>query len=99
MLVGLLATAAVPIGVVFSRWVGNIKLIDAAIAIPIAAVLGVVAIVLARRSRRAIEWTIGRAGGRRAARLGWFLGVLALCLAAAAGLALGFYGLLVLLGE
>lgn len=95
----MLATAAVPIGVVFSRWVGNITLLDAAIAIPVAAVLGVVAIVLARRSRRAVEWTIGRAGGRRSARLGSLLGIVALCLAAAAGLALGFYGLLLLLGE
>ena len=96
---GLLAAAAVPIGVVFSRWVGNVRLIDAAIAIPVAAVLGIVAVILARRARRQVEWTLGRAGGLRTARAGTWLGVAALCLAATAGLALGFYGLLVLLGE
>lgn len=99
MLVGLLGAAAVPVGVVFSRWVGNISLLDASLAIPVAVALGLIAILLGRRSRRKVEFTLGRARGLRTARLGTWLGVLALCLALTAGVALGFYGLLVLLGE
>ena len=96
---GALAAVAVPIGVFCSRWVAGVGLLDASIAIPIAVVLGLSAIVLGRRSRQRAEWTLGRVGGRSVARLGMTLGVVALCLAMTAALALGFYGLLVLLGQ
>lgn len=96
---GALATVAVPVGVVFLRWVGGVGLIDAAIAIPVALALGGAAILLGRRSRRQVVWTLGRVGGLTAARLGGALGVVAICLAATAAVALGFYGLLVLLGR
>jgi hypothetical protein len=69
------------------------------VAIPVAVVLGVVAIVLGRRSRREVEWTLGRLGGLGLARAGTLLGTLAICLALTASLALGFYGLLVLFGR
>lgn len=95
----MLAAAAVPVGVAFSRWVDGVSLFDAAIAIPIAVVLGLAAIVLARRGRKRVEWTLGRAGGRGASRLGSLLGGLAIYLALTAVVALGFYGLLVLLGR
>lgn len=91
--------AAVPIGVVLSRLSGGISLLDASLAIPIAVVLGGAAIVLGRRSRKRVEWTLGRAGGRGAARVGVALGVVSLGLALTAGIALGFYGLLLKLGE
>ncbi len=94
----MLAAIAVPVGVVFSRWVGNVSLLDASLAIPVAVVLGLVAVLLARRARSASEWTLGRVGGLRAARLGSLLGAVALCLALTAALALGIYGLLVVLG-
>ncbi len=96
---GALAAVAVPVGVVVSRWVGGVRLLDAAIAIPVAVVLGWSAILLGRRSRRQVLWTLGRVGGQDVARAGTMLGVVALCLAATAGVALGFYGLLVLLGS
>ena len=95
----MLAAVAVPVGVVFSRWVGNISLLDASVVIPVAVVLGLAAIVLARRARRHVEWTLGRAGGLRAARLGSLLGAVAICLALTAASALGVYGLLVILGK
>ena len=95
----MVAAAAVPVGVVFSRWVGNITLLDASLAIPVAVVLGLVALLLARRARSTTEWTLGRVGGLRAARLGSLLGAVALCLSLTAALALGFYGLLVVLGK
>jgi hypothetical protein len=99
VLVGALGAVAVPVGVVFSRWVDGVTLLDAAIAIPVAVVLGLVALVLGRRSRRQVEWTLGRVGGAGAARVGSTLGVLTLALALTAALALGFYALLDLLGR
>ena len=96
---GALAAVAVPIGVFCSRWVAGVGLLDASIAIPVAVVLGASAILLGRRSRRQVVWTLGRIGGAGAARVGAALGVAALCLAATAAVALGFYGLLVLLGS
>jgi len=97
--VGLVAALAVPVGVVFSRWVGNVSLLDASLAIPVAVVLGLVAVLLARRARGTAEWTLGRVGGLRAARLGLLLGAVAICLALTAALALGFFALLVVLGK
>ncbi len=99
MVVGALAAVAVPVGVFFSRWVSGVGLLDASLAIPVAVVLGVAAIVLGRRSRREVAWTLGRMGGLGWARAGAMLGVVAICLAVTAALALGFYGLLVVLGK
>ena len=73
----------------------RVKLVQAAAGVPVAAVLGVAALVLARRALRRSERTLGRAGGEGAARAGRILGVLGLCLAAAGAIAIGFYGLLV----
>jgi len=70
--------------------VRDFELIDAWIAIPVAVALGLVALVLARRGRRRAARTVSRTGDRWA-RLGRALGVLALALAAAAGIALAFY--------
>jgi len=89
----------VPIGIAFSRFVDGVSLLDAAVAIPFAVVLGAAAIVIARRSRREIEFSLGRLGGARAGRVGQLAGVTALCLSATAGIAVGFYALLVLLGK
>ena len=52
------------------------------------------AIVLARRARARDRATLGRAGGGRAARVGRFLGILGLCIAASASIALGVYAVL-----
>jgi hypothetical protein len=77
-----------------ARQLASVTLVQATGATCGSAVLGLAAIVLARRARRNMERTLGRAGGRGAARAGRILGVLALCIGCAAGLALGFYALL-----
>ena len=59
--------------------------------VPVAAVLGFVAIRLARRARRRLERTVGRAGGAVPARLGRILGWLGLYLALIGAIALAFY--------
>ena len=61
--------------------------------------LGFAAIVLARRGRELNELTLGRSGGARAARTGRWLGIIGVCLAATAALALGFFGLLTLVAD
>jgi len=70
--------------------VRDFDLIDAWIAIPVAVVLGLLALALARRGRRSASRTVARRGARWA-RVGRLLGVLALALAAASGIALAFY--------
>ncbi len=93
---GLLAVAAIPAGIVLARESQTVTLVDSSGSVAAAALLGWSAIVLAGRGRERILITLGRAGGRGAARAGRLLGILALLLAATASLALGFWGLLTL---
>lgn len=95
MLLGLLAVAALPIGVEITREAKTLELIDAAAAIPVAALAGIASILLARGARRRVERTIGRVGGERLAVLGRVLGVLGVCLAVAGAVAIGVYEVLV----
>ena len=92
---GLLAVAALPVAIAFAQLSARFKLTQAAVGAPVAALLGLAALLFARRARRRSERTLGRAGGEGAARAGRVLGVLGLCLAASGAIAIGFYGLLV----
>jgi hypothetical protein len=91
--VGLLSVVAVPAEIAASHW-APFELLYAGWAIPAALVFGFLALRLARRARRRTERTIGRVGGRRATRLGRFLGALGLYLGITAALAIGFYEVL-----
>jgi hypothetical protein len=77
-----------------ARQLGRVTLVQATAATCGSLVLGLFAVGLARRARRNLEYTLGRAGGRGAARAGKLLGVLATCIGCAAALALGSYSLL-----
>jgi hypothetical protein len=96
---GLLSTATMPVAILATRYSESYDLLHAGWAIPIGVVLGIVALRLARGAIRRDDVTLGRAGGRGAARLGRALGVLGLALAATCLVALGVYGLLTYLGE
>jgi NhaP-type Na+/H+ or K+/H+ antiporter len=97
VLVALVAVAVVPGGVALSWRSQTVTLINSAYgSIPAGLLLGVCALVLARRARSRVEWTLGRSGGEGVARAGRSLALLAICVALTAGLALGFYGLLTL---
>ena len=87
----LLALAAIPAAAGVTQWRGDLRLIHAGVAVPVAAVLAIAAIRLAARARRRLERTLGRAGGERTARAGRVLGWLALYLALTASISLGFY--------
>jgi hypothetical protein len=93
---GLLSVAAVPAGIVLARESKRVTLLDSAGSIVVGVLLGLVAIVLARRALDVVALTLGRASGAAKARVGRGLGILGLLAAAAAALALGFYGLLTL---
>jgi hypothetical protein len=92
---GLLAVAALPAGVALAQVSDRVKLLQAAAGVPVAALLGLVAVVLARRAVRRSDRTLGRAGGAGAAKAGRVLGVLGLCIAASGAIAIAFYEVLI----
>jgi membrane protein implicated in regulation of membrane protease activity len=91
---GLLGLAAIPVAVVIAQESDDLTMVQAGVAVPVAAVLSLLALWFARRARRRSDRTIGRVGGRRAAGVGKLLGGLGLYLAATAAIALGVYALL-----
>jgi hypothetical protein len=99
IVVGLAAVVVVPAAIVASRYFDELTLVRACASAVLAAALGLVAIALARRGRETAQRTLGRSGGEAAARVGRWLGVIALWLAATTGLALAFYGLLTLFAD
>ena len=93
---GVLALLVIPTGLALAAYSSMVDLIHVAGAIPLAAVLGIVAIVLSRSARKHSQISLGRIGGTGSARAGWILGMLGLYLAATAALSVGFFGLLLL---
>jgi peptidoglycan/LPS O-acetylase OafA/YrhL len=95
---GLASVATLPAAIYATRFSESYDLLHAGFVIPVAAALGLVSLALARRaslrgaltldSRRPVPLRIGRA-----------LAVVGLCLAAAAVVALGVYGLLEYVGS
>ena len=81
-----------PLAILATRYSGSYELLHAGFAIPVAVLLGAVAIGLARGALRLDDMRLGRAGGRRLARLGRALGVLGISLAATCAVALAVYG-------
>ena len=71
-----------------------IRLIEASAAIPVAFVLGLAAVLLARGARERVRRTLGRVGGERVAAVGWTLGAVGIGLACSGAIAVGFYFLL-----
>jgi hypothetical protein len=92
---GLLAVAALPAAVGVAQLSARVKLLQAAVGIPVAALLGAAALLLAGRAVRRSERTLGRAGGEGTARAARILGMLGLCIAAAGAIAIGFYEFLI----
>jgi hypothetical protein len=91
LLVGLVSVATLPVAVFLTRFSDSYELLHAGFAIPLAAVLGLLAILLARRSRRVAEMSVRRYGGSRLRTAGRLLGIAGICLAAAGLVALGTY--------
>jgi hypothetical protein len=94
VLVGLVAVAALPAAIAAAEVLERIDLLNAGYAVPVAGVLAIATLLLARAGRLRFERTLGRVGGRRTARVGKALGLLALALAASGTVALVTYAVL-----
>lgn len=98
LLAGLASIATLPVAIYLTRFSDSYDLLHAGFAIPIAAVLGVITLALARRARLTSAVSLeGRAPWPATA--GRVLGVIGLCMAASAVVALGIYGVLEYVGS
>ena len=95
---GVASVAALPLAIYLTRFSDSYDLLHAGFVIPVAAGLGLVAILLARTERRRSSVSLAVDGGR-VVLVGRVLGVVGICLAAAAVIALGVYGLLEYVGS
>jgi hypothetical protein len=94
VLLGLLATAALPAAVVYAERSVRLELIWAGVAVPVAFLLGLAALAAARAGRRRAQMTLLRRSGSATARLGRLLGLLGVLLAGTGTIALAVYAIL-----
>ena len=99
LLTGLASVVTLPLAVYATRFSGSYDLLHAGFAIPIAMALGISAVVLARRGRRRSSMALSARRQPWPATAGRVLGIVGLCLAASALIALGVYGLLEYVGS
>ena len=88
-----------PLAVFLTRFSDAYDLLHAGFAIPVAAALGLTALALARRARLRTRVSLSAGAGGGVATAGRVLGVVGLCIAASALVALGVYGLLEYVGS
>ena len=93
VLLGLLATLAIPAAVVYADRSPRVELIWAGLAVPVAALLGLAALGTARAGRRRAQLTLRRSGARTAV-LGRFLGLFGLLFAGTGTISLVVYAIL-----
>ena len=98
LVVGILSVATMPLAIYGTRFSGSYNLLHAGFAIPVTAGLGLAALGLSRRSRRRASVSLA-AQRDGVAVAGYVLGVVGLCIAASALVALGVYGLLEYVGS
>ena len=96
---GLASVATLPVAVYGTRFSDSYDLLHAGFAIPVTVVLALVAMALARRARLRTAVSLSGEGGGGAAAVGRVLGIIGLCMAASALVALGVYGLLQYVGS
>ena len=95
---GVASVAALPLAIYLTRFSDRYDLLHAAFVIPFAAGFGLIAILLDRTERRRSSVSL-TADKDRVAFAGRVLGVVGICLAASALVALGVYGLLEYVGS
>ena len=99
LLVGIGSVATLPVAIYLTRFSASYELLHAGFAIPVCAGLGFAAIALSRRATRRGVLGLARDGRPGVARVGLVLGIVGLCMAAAALVSLGVYGLLEYVGS
>lgn len=96
LVLSVLSFLTLPAGIEVSRRSSQVGLLDVAYAIPLAFVLALVALVMARRARSNLRWLRVREGGTSVASAAVVIGTISLCLALTAALSVGFYELVLL---
>jgi peptidoglycan/LPS O-acetylase OafA/YrhL len=91
LVAGLAGVAVLPAAIALAQVSRRYELLQAWVAIPAAAALGIAALLLARSARERLRRTIGRVGGERSARAGRALGRLAVAMAISGAIAVGVY--------
>lgn len=99
LVAGIGSTATIPVAVYATRFSDSYDLLHAGFAIPLAAALGVAALLLARRVYRLTALSLDPGPRSGIATAGRVLGVVGICLAASALVALGVYSLLEYVGS
>jgi hypothetical protein len=99
LFLGLLGVATLPAAIEAARRSTRIVLLDAAYAIPVAFLLGLVALIMARRAKHNLRWFSLREGGTGVASTAVIVAMVAICLALTAALSIGFYELVLLYQE
>ena len=84
VVLGVLAVLTMPVAIGLTRYSGRYDLVHA--------------ILRARRARALGDATLGRSGGRRVASVGRLLGIIGICMASSALIAVAVYGVLVYSG-
>ena len=93
LVLAVLSLLVLPGAVEVSRRSARISLLDAGYAIPAAFLLGLVALIMARRARDNLRWYRVKEGGTRVASTAVIVAAVTLCLALTAALSIGFYEL------
>ena len=81
----------VPVAVELTRKLSGAVLLDAAWAIPVAAVFSFAALTFERGARGVVSRTLDQAGGSRRVKAARILGVAGICLTLSASIAVGLY--------
>lgn len=92
----LLALAFLAAGAALPQFRSEIGALEALVVVPAAVLSALIGIALSRRARFEFQRTLGRAGGNRLAAAARVLAVTALLVSLTAVLAVGVYGVLVL---
>jgi hypothetical protein len=99
LVAGVASCATLPVAVYLTRFSDSYDLLHAGFVIPVAAGLGIAALAIARRVRRQASVSLSAGQSSGVAVAGHVLGIVGLCMAAAALVALGVYGLLEYVGS
>ena len=91
VVLGLAGVLTMPAAVIVARQSPRVALLDAAWGVPVAFVLGVLAMGMGRRAKRNLQWLRVDERGSGVASTGIVLGVLALALALMCALSVGVY--------
>jgi hypothetical protein len=93
LLLAVLGLLVLPAAVELSRRSRTVSLLDAGYAIPIAFLLGLIALIMARRARENLRWLSVRERRTGVASTAVVVAGVTICLAITAALSIGFYEL------